>query len=33
MKMYILILDDIPNEFVPIIAAHSSLACYKKFEF
>lgn len=32
MKMYILLKNDIPNKFAPVIAAHASLACYKKFE-
>jgi len=32
MKMYILIKRDVPDRFVPVIAAHASLACYKKFE-
>ncbi|MFN5318975.1 MAG: hypothetical protein ACK5CY_09045 [Bacteroidia bacterium] len=32
MKMYILIKDTVPNKFVPVIAAHASLACFRKFE-
>lgn len=32
MKMYILIKDDVPDRLAPVIAAHASLACYKKFE-
>lgn len=32
MKMYILIRDDVPDEFAPVIAAHASLACYKEYE-
>jgi peptidyl-tRNA hydrolase len=32
MKMYILIKDAVPNKFVPVVAAHASLACFKKFE-
>lgn len=32
MKMYILVKNDIPNKLVPVITAHASLACYKKFE-
>ncbi|MDW7693167.1 peptidyl-tRNA hydrolase [Flammeovirgaceae bacterium SG7u.111] len=32
MKMYILLKEDIPDKFAPVIAAHASLACYKKFE-
>lgn len=32
MKMYILIKDVVPDEFTPVIAAHASLACYKKYE-
>ena len=30
--MYILIKDTVPSKFAPVIAAHASLACYKKFE-
>ena len=26
--MYILVLDNVPDEFVPVITAHASLACY-----
>ncbi|WP_443938200.1 hypothetical protein [Pedobacter sp. MW01-1-1] len=32
MKMYILMKDSIPDKLVPVIAAHASLACYKKYE-
>ena len=32
MKMYILVKRDVPDNFVPVITAHSSLACYLKFE-
>lgn len=32
MKMYIIVKDDIPDKLVPVIAAHASLACYKKYE-
>ena len=32
MKMYILIKRDVPDKLAPVIAAHASLACYKKFE-
>lgn len=32
MKMYILIKESVPNNLAPVIAAHASLACYKKFE-
>ena len=32
MKMYILIRDSVPDAMAPVIAAHASLACYKKFE-
>lgn len=32
MKMYILIKDTVPDELAPVIAAHASLACYRKFE-
>lgn len=29
--MYIIVKNDIPDKLVPVIAAHASLACYKKF--
>ncbi|RMZ59898.1 hypothetical protein D1632_09855 [Chryseobacterium nematophagum] len=32
MKMYILVKDNIPDKLVPVITAHASLACYKKYE-
>ncbi|AYN04036.1 hypothetical protein OIU80_14785 [Flavobacterium sp. LS1R47] len=32
MKMYIIIKDNIPDKLAPVIAAHASLACYKKFQ-
>jgi len=32
MKMYIIVKDTIPDKLVPVITAHASLACYKKFE-
>ena len=32
MKMYILIKREVPDKFVPVIAAHASLACFRKFE-
>ena len=32
MKMYIVIKEGTPDKLVPVIAAHASLACYKKFE-
>ncbi len=32
MKMYIIVKDDVPDKLVPVITAHASLACYKKFE-
>ena len=32
MKMYILVKREVPDKFVPVICAHASLACYKKFE-
>lgn len=32
MKMYILVKESVPNKYVPVITAHASLACYKKFE-
>jgi peptidyl-tRNA hydrolase len=31
MKMYILVKDDVPGKFVPVITAHASLACYLKY--
>ena len=32
MKMYILIKHSVPDKFAPLIAAHASLACFKKYE-
>jgi peptidyl-tRNA hydrolase len=32
MKMYILVKRDVPDKFVPVITAHASLACFRKFE-
>ena len=32
MKMYIVVKGNIPDKLVPVITAHASLACYKKFE-
>lgn len=32
MKMYIVVKDSTPDKLVPVITAHASLACYKKFE-
>lgn len=32
MKMYIIVKDNIPDKLAPVIAAHASLACYKKFQ-
>ncbi|TCZ66928.1 peptidyl-tRNA hydrolase [Flaviaesturariibacter aridisoli] len=32
MKMYILIKRAVPDKLVPVIAAHASLACFRKFE-
>lgn len=32
MKMYIVVKDNTPDKLVPVIAAHASLACYKKYE-
>ncbi len=32
MKMYIVLKNDIPDKLAPVIAAHASLACYKKFQ-
>ena len=30
--MYIIVKDSIPDKLVPVITAHASLACYKKYE-
>jgi peptidyl-tRNA hydrolase len=30
--MYIIVKDNIPDKLAPVIAAHASLACYKKFQ-
>lgn len=32
MKMYILILRDVPDDLVPVITAHAAVACYLKFK-
>ncbi|MCM0667459.1 MULTISPECIES: peptidyl-tRNA hydrolase [Flavobacterium] len=32
MKMYILVKQDVPDKLVPVITAHASLACFRKFE-
>lgn len=32
MKMYIIVKNNIPDKLVPVITAHASLACYKKYE-
>ena len=32
MKMYIVIKNDVPDKLVPVISAHASLACYRKFQ-
>lgn len=32
MKMYIILKDNLPDKLAPVVAAHASLACYKKFE-
>ena len=32
MKMYILVKREIPDKMVPVITAHASLACFRKFE-
>ncbi|MFC3161410.1 Peptidyl-tRNA hydrolase PTH2 [Chryseobacterium arachidis] len=32
MKIYIIVKNDIPYKSVPVITAHASLACYRKFE-
>jgi hypothetical protein len=33
LKMYILIKDDVPDNFVPVIAAHTALGTYLVFEY
>lgn len=30
--MYIIVKNNIPDKLVPVITAHASLACYKKYE-
>jgi len=32
MKMYILVKREVPDKMVPVITAHASLACFRKFE-
>ena len=32
MKMYILVKQGVPDKLVPVITAHASLACFRKFE-
>ncbi|WP_267265611.1 aminoacyl-tRNA hydrolase [Chryseobacterium formosus] len=32
MKMYIIVKNNVPDKLVPVITAHASLACYKKYE-
>ncbi|MBX7154283.1 MAG: hypothetical protein U0Y96_02400 [Candidatus Kapaibacterium sp.] len=32
MKMYIVVKNEIPDELIPVIAAHASLACYLQFK-
>jgi hypothetical protein len=32
MKMYIFIKEVVPPDFVPVVSAHASLACYLKFQ-
>ena len=32
MKMYILVKRNVPDKLVPVISAHASLACFRKFE-
>lgn len=32
MKMYIIVKNETPDKIVPVVTAHASLACYKKFE-
>lgn len=31
LAMYFMILDDVPDSFVPVICAHGSLMCYWRF--
>lgn len=33
LKMYILIKEDVPDQMVPVISAHASLASYLRFSF
>lgn len=32
MKMYILVKEGVPDNLVPVITAHASLACFRKYE-
>ncbi len=32
MKMYIILKNNLPDKFAPVIAAHASLACFRRFE-
>lgn len=32
MKMYIIVKNNVPDKLIPVITAHASLACYKKYE-
>ena len=32
MKMYIVLKNNIPDSLAPVVAAHASLACYRKFQ-
>ncbi len=32
MRMYIVVKKSVPAQLVPVITAHASLACYKRFE-
>lgn len=32
MKMYIIVKNNVSDKLVPVITAHASLACYKKYE-
>lgn len=32
LKMYILVKDTVPSNYVPVVCAHASLSCYLKYE-
>ena len=32
MKMYIMVKDNVPNNFVPVVCAHAALACYLEYQ-